>query len=1040
MSLSVRVAAYGDEAFGELAQALATAQADDPLRLVTVVVGRGPVGLAVRRRLAASPPGVLNVRFLTLGRLAGELAGPTIGERQPASRAVVHEAARLVLADHTTGFLASAREQPATVRALVRTYGELRGASPGMLAVLAGQGGRAAEVVGLVAAVGKRLAGHVDDAALVAAAVAEIGRAPEATTAATGPVVVYLPRFVRPTDRVLVDALAEHAPVTVIVGSTGDREVDDSELRHWSSATRPAGLEPATVATGTRVLVAPSADAEVLLVVRQLMAANAAGTPLERMAVVHGGTAPYPRLVHDTLEAAGIPLNGTGVRSLASTVAGRTLLGLLELVDHGWRRDQVTAWLTSAPLRHRGRPVPATAWDALSASAGVVGGLAEWIDRPAAYAVGLRERAATRPDDGSVQQRMAERGEWLSSFMAELGQHVAASPTSWAGWAGWARDRLDQLLGGPSSHLDWPTREVAALEAVLDVLAGLAGLDDLRGSRPGLVDFGAALAAELDAPAPQTSRFGRGVLVGRVADVVGLDLDVLCVVGMAEGAFPERSADDVLVPDRDREACSDELPLRAARTVEARRDYLAALAAAPVRLLSCASGDQRQGRELRPSRLLLDTVEVVAAVGRRLHAGDLAGLSTGPAYALVPSFGAAAAGSAGFDEPVSTADWDRQHLVRWMRSGRRLTRHFLVSHDAVLERGLELREGRRGRRFSRFDGRLDDVVVATPAGDGSVQSATGLEAFATCPRRYLFGQVLGIDDAERPEAILRMRASERGTLVHRILERFVADELARPAEERVRPDRPWGPEAYDRLGRLADDAFADAELRGLTGRPALWQIDRSAILAELRHFLREDDRYRAATGAVPEAVEQRFGWDRAAPVSISLGDGRSVRFRGSVDRIDRLPGGGLSVLDYKTGGRYGVGALADDPVVRGTRLQLVLYGMAAARQYRAAGPVDVGYWFVSDRGSVRGRFPRDGFRLTAAAEGRFRAVLRTLVDAIEAGRFPANPGQPDGPGGRAANCRVCPFDRICPGDRSRSWDRKRDDPWAAGYVALADAG
>ena len=106
------------------------------------------------------------------------------------------------------------------------------------------------------------------------------------------------------------------------------------------------------------------------------------------------------------------------------------------------------------------------------------------------------------------------------------------------------------------------------------------------------------------------------------------------------------------------------------------------------------------------------------------------------------------------------------------------------------------------------------------------------------------------------------------------------------------------------------------------------------------------------------------------------------------------------MLDYKTGGRYGVDVLADDPVARGTRLQLVLYGMAAAHRYQADGPVDVGYWFVSDRGSVRGRFPRDGFRLTAAAEGRFQDVLRTLVDAIEAGRFPANPGPPEGLGGR----------------------------------------
>ena len=795
MSLSVRVAAYGDEAFAELSRALATAQAGDPLRLVTVVVRRGPVGLAVRRRLAASPPGVVNVRFLTLGRLAGELAAPSTVGRPPASRAVVHEAARLVFAERATGLLASAKEQPATVRALVRTYGELRGASPAALAALAGQSRRAAEVVDLVGAVRQRLVGHVDEAAVVAAAVAVLAGDPAAstlaghpiaaTTAATGPVVVYLPRFARPTDRALVYALAEHVPVTVVVGSTGDREIDAADLRPWPAATRPAAVGSATPATGTEVLVAPTADAEILLAVRRLMAANAAGTPLERMAVVHGGATPYPRLVHDTLEAAGVPFNGPGVRSLAATVAGRTLIGLFDLVDHGWRRDEVTSWLTSAPLRHRGRPVPATAWDVLSAEAGVVAGLAEWVDRPAAHAAGLRERAATAPDGGSGWDRAADRGEWLSSFMAELGRHVAAAPTTWAGWAGWAKDRLDQLLGGPSSHGDWPDREVAALEAVVDVLGGLAGLDDLGGSRPGPADFRAALSAELDAPAPQTSRFGRGRARrpgrrrrrprprrplrrrhgrGRVPGTVGRRR----ARARPRAGGVRRRAAAAGGPDGRRPPGLPRRPgRRAGPTAVVRVRRPAAGSRAPsVPAAPRRAGDRRRGRTAPPCR-------------RRRRPLDRAGVR-----ARAVSFGAAMAGPAGFDEPVSEVDWDLQHLLRWTRSGRRLARHFLAADDAVLARGLELRRGRRGARFSRFDGRLDDVVVATPAGVGPVQSATGLESFAACPRRYLFAHVLGIDAAGAPGGDPADAPVRRGNLVHRILERFVG-RRARPAARRA---------------------------------------------------------------------------------------------------------------------------------------------------------------------------------------------------------------------------------------------------------------
>ena len=62
---------------------------------------------------------------------------------------------------------------------------------------------------------------------------------------------------------------------------------------------------------------------------RAIVDAARAGTPLDRMAILHASPMPYARLAHEQLAAAGIALNGAAVMPLTARVAGRTLLGLL---------------------------------------------------------------------------------------------------------------------------------------------------------------------------------------------------------------------------------------------------------------------------------------------------------------------------------------------------------------------------------------------------------------------------------------------------------------------------------------------------------------------------------------------------------------------------------------------------------------------------------------------------------------------------------------------------------------------------------------
>src|SRR4029077_11967019 len=100
----------------------------------------------------------------------------------------------------------------------------------------------------------------------------------------------------------------------------------------------------------TAVCSISDADDEVRVLVRGIVDAMRAGVPLEAMAVIVGNNDPYARLLHEHLELAGIAHNGVSVRTLAESVLRRSLLRMLALPDHDFRRDDVFALLAGVPL------------------------------------------------------------------------------------------------------------------------------------------------------------------------------------------------------------------------------------------------------------------------------------------------------------------------------------------------------------------------------------------------------------------------------------------------------------------------------------------------------------------------------------------------------------------------------------------------------------------------------------------------------------------------------------------------------------------
>lgn len=229
------------------------------------------------------------------------------------------------------------------------------------------------------------------------------------------------------------------------------------------------------------------------------------------------------------------------------------------------------------------------------------------------------------------------------------------------------------------------------------------------------------------------------------------------------------------------------------------------------------------------------------------------------------------------------------------------------------------------------------------------------------------------------------------------------------------------------MAEIADQVFTTFEGRGLVGRQLLWDLARTTIERELHRFLKLDDEYRAEGGWIPERVELEFGPGHGRPVELRLPDGRTVNFKGYVDRVDMAPDGSLSVTDYKTGFARDVDALAGDPVLNGRKLQLPLYGLAAQSRI-GDGPVRVAYWFVSDTGN----FSPAAYQLDPPVLDRFGEVVSVLVDGIDTGMFPARPGKND------SNCTYCSFQAMCPGNRQDAWARIRHAPGLEDYVALAE--
>jgi len=1033
------VAPHGPPARAALAELVAWHRSAHPLAPVTVAVPSTYAGLSLRRDLGRRPPGLVNVRFLSLGRVAELLGAPFLAEpgRRPLTPALATGAVRAVLAEDDDGFGGLA-DHPATVRSLLTTFRDLRGAPEGLLAALGSGRGRSAATVRVFTRFRDRVADYYDDEDQLLAA-ARVAAAGGPALDEVGTVLAFLPPSLGPGARALLRELAVHDRCAVVLGVTGDPEIDadvhglaDELARELPGLGTPVTRGAPTLPTGDLVISAPDADEEVRSVVREIFAALEQGIPLHRIAVTYRAPVPYARLLHEQLAAAGVPVHGPSPRRLRDTAAGRLLLDLLALPDRDYRRDALAELFASAPIVETpgGRTIPGPRWDRLSCEANVVTGLEQWDARLTHHAVERQaelDRRARRDRTlfaGTGTDSVLEHCDRLRAFVAELAARLTPPPSpTWQALAAWTDGLLARYFG-PAAQAQAPEPEIVATEKVRAVVLGLAVLDEL-GAPASVGALRRALDEQLDVAIGHVGAFGDGVLVAPLSALAGTDHDRLFVLGMREGAFPPAVRDDPLLPDRDRPAA---MPGRSSRVRQERTDWLAALASAPVRTLSLPRADARARRGTRPAAWLLETAGTRA--GRHLGAADLepgadaAREGDGAGwYRVVPSF------AAGLIHSGVAATLQELDVRSLLPSAGKVLRHPLVRGDARLDAGMRAQRSRAGSVIDEWDGKVGPGL-ALGSGHGTL-SPSGVEMWAGCPFQYLLARVLHVERVQRPETRDRIDPRVRGTLVHDVLEKFLR------AHPRPDPEAGWSDTERAALADLAREHCDEAEAAGLTGRSLLWAIDRPRLLRELDAFLDLDEQLRAEQHLVPEHFELSFGSDddELPPVTIPLDDGQSVRFRGRIDRVDRGTDGHLQVFDYKTGSPdVDADDLAEDPVRQGRKLQLALYGMAV-RPLAPEQPVHAAYWFTRD--------PSEdalvGFAVDDDAEARLTEVIGVIGEGVASGSFPAYPGADDWWSGPTRCAETsCQYTRLCPADRVRRFERRRGDPALAGLLSLVE--
>jgi len=202
-------------------------------------------------------------------------------------------------------------------------------------------------------------------------------------------------------------------------------------------------------------------------------------------------------------------------------------------------------------------------------------------------------------------------------------------------------------------------------------------------------------------------------------------------------------------------------------------------------------------------------------------------------------------------------------------------------------------------------------------------SQSRIEAFVTCPFRYCCEYILKLE----PEKKAEIRTPDIGVFMHRILEKFFAEDRGRMPLSREETERIADSIIREYIDDLARSAGGKPDSNGnitLDGRlQYLFMRLRRYVLVFLEAIMRE----LAQSRFTPVAYELPIGLgkDGVSPLVFHAADGTRVILTGIADRVDTYTADDgkkyVRIIDYKTGSKN----FNLQDVERGLGVQLLIY-------------------------------------------------------------------------------------------------------------------
>jgi len=768
-------------------------------------------------------------------------------------------------------------------------------------------------------------------------------------------------------------------------------------------------------------------EAAVIWVTEQL----AAGVAAEDIALIVPELDPYATLLTDRVRRLTVaptpPLRCyvEGGLPLAESPAGLRLQTLLTALARSLEAEATIRLLPALRRVDQGneelaRPLSASRAASLVYGAGIVGGspanasgLREWVDRltrrrdtlrqlieagdaPSPESADEPEKRRHTVDRQQAQRRLNEVDGVLPAVthLQQLAEEVLAGASLRMLWAHlrkfaetWLRLPPDppQLL----ATLDQQLRP-ALDDAVAQSVTGFAALQFLM----------EALRRERRV----TGRFGEPcIFVGTPDHAAGLPFAAVRLLGLAEGALPHTPHDDPIIPDGLRQRIEDAaraggatvfVPRLADQVLDDIHAAFRVVSATRQRLALSAPRQWVDRSDREVSGLML---EVATALGRVRQGhpdeGDVPTAARLRAAYFNPGrmLRRRAAAAQPLTPRTQLADTPQAspHGIavpaEWLRGSAALDRvHALTT--AVYDSAL-----------AGIDGVIPDAWAAVLAPGLVPQrpiSASALGVLLNCPHRFLLERILHFNEpASRPSTDV-IDPIAYGALFHAAAERFFhAAGRALCAHDGNLDD--WIARAQaiatEQFDRLRDEY-------PLRGSDAV-ERERLRLLRQTAQLVRDEWRRPQR-----EYLDSELDFGTPTPVPLPV-DGGALYVRGAIDRLDRMPTGGLSVRDLKTGRVHDLG---EDPMNAGRDLQIGVYTLVleasgyGAGNDAAAPVVQAAYVHPSAAQAEERAF--EGAELDLLRR-RTATWLRVAYRLLSAGSFPRTPNPDD--------CRYCPFVPAC---------------------------